>query len=107
MSSNYQKAIKCIIQFKRNIEKFDPKIPNKLVGEIGEFYVLCELEKRGFSVEHKGGMAGFDILIENPDKRIEVRTSLLKNEGLYPPQMYIFMAGVLRIEIRKKKISLI
>ncbi len=90
MSSNYQKAIKCIIQFKRNIEKFDPKIPNKLVGVIGEFYVLYELEKRGFSVKHKGGMAGFDILIENSDKRIEVRTSLLKNEGLYPQNVYFY-----------------
>lgn len=90
MASNYQKAIKCIVNFKKNIEKFDPKIPNKLVGEIGEFYVLCELEKRGFSVEHRGGQAGFDILIENLDKKIEVRTSLLKNEGLYPENIKFY-----------------
>jgi len=84
MASNYQNAIDCIIHFKKSIDKFDPKIPNKLVGEIGEFYVLSELQKKGFSVIHKGGQAGFDIYLSNLDKRIEVRTSLLKNEGVYP-----------------------
>ena len=111
MTSNYQKAIKCIIDFKRNIEKFDPQIPNKLVGEIGEFYVLYELEKRGFSVEHKGGQAGFDILIEKFDKkfdkkievRIEVRTSLLKNEGLYPDKIQFYGWRVKNRNQKKEK----
>ena len=78
------------MNFKKNIEKFYPKIPNKLVGEIGELYVLRELEKRGYSLEHKGGQSGFDILIKNLEKKVEVRTSLLKNEGTYPKQVQFY-----------------
>jgi len=84
MNPNYKKTIKCIINFKRDIDKFDPKISHKLIEYIGELYVLYELEKKGFSVKHKGGQAGFDILIEKLNKKVEVRTSLLKNEGIYP-----------------------
>ncbi len=67
---------------------------------MGEFYVLKELEERGFKCEHRGGQAGCDIYIEPLNTRIEVRTSLLKNEG-------IFKAGInffgWRIQDRKQK----
>lgn len=84
MCIDYQKAIKCIIDFKKNIDEFDPKIPKKLVGILGELYVLCELEKHGFKTKPKGGQGGFDVLLIEPSKKIEVRTSLLKYEGIYP-----------------------
>ncbi|HHT9119396.1 MAG TPA: hypothetical protein ACFYD3_02485 [Candidatus Hypogeohydataceae bacterium YC41] len=76
------KQIDCIISFKNKIEKLDPKtkITNKLLSEIGELYVICELEKKGYHCNRKGGQASFDIYIQDLDKRIEVKTSLLGNE---------------------------
>jgi hypothetical protein len=90
--SNYKRAIEEIIRFKEAIESIDPnsKIPKKLVGEVGEFYVLNKLKKLGLKFSHKGGQAGYDILIENNGKKVEVRTSLLKNEGLYPEDIKFF-----------------
>lgn len=41
---NYKKAIKTIIKFKKAFDDIDPKVPRKLVGEIGEFYALQKLE---------------------------------------------------------------
>jgi hypothetical protein len=103
MSSDYQNAIDCIIRFKKSIDKFDPKIPNKLVGDIGEFYALCELQRKGFSVIHKGGQAGFDIYLNNLNKRIEVRTSLLKNEGVYPKEILFYGWRVKNRNQKKEK----
>lgn len=83
-TADYKKAIKTIIDFKKVFDKINPKIPRKLLGEIGEFYVLSKLNKLGFGIEHKGGKSRYDIYISEIDKKIEVRTSLLKNEGVYP-----------------------
>jgi len=89
--NNYKRAIDEIVKFKENFESIDPKIPRKLVGELGEFYVLDKLYELGFTeLKHKGGQAGFDIYIEDNGKKIEVRTSLLKNEGLYPEDVLFF-----------------
>ena len=84
---SYRKAIQEIIRFKNAFDKIDKpgsRVSRKLVGDIGEYYVLQELEKRGFTVNGRGGQAGHDIYLPNEDIRIEVKTSLLKNEGLYP-----------------------
>lgn len=83
MTKKYEKAIKEIIKFKKFFNNIEPKIPNKLKGDIGELYVLRELEKRGFTCEHKGGFAGCDIYMPDVNKRIEVKTSLLKNENIF------------------------
>lgn len=80
----YAKAIEAIIKFKKIFDNINPIISRKLLGEIGEFYVLRELDRHGFDLEHKGGQSGYDIYIKNINKRIEVKTSLLKNEGEYP-----------------------
>lgn len=89
--NTYRSAIKEIIKFKRIFDKIDPKIPRKLVGEIGEFYALRELCKRGFKkIRHKGGQSGYDIYLEDNGKRIEVRTSLLKSEGVFPKNIQFF-----------------
>ena len=98
---NYKKAIKTIIKFKKAFDDIDPKVPRKLVGEIGEFYALQKLEQFGLKPNHKGGHGGYDIYLEKINKRIEVRTSLLKNE--------VFPKGInfygWRVENRNQKKS--
>ena len=100
---NYTKAIKTIINFKRAFDKINPKIPRKLVGEIGEYCVLQELKKQGFETEHKGGHGGYDIYLKDIDKRIEVRTSLWKNEGVYPDKTIRFWGWKVENRNQKKK----
>lgn len=84
---DYNGAINAIISFKNQFETLDikpqkkEKVPKKLVSELGEFYVICQLLKRFNDVEPKGGQAHCDIKVGS--KRIEVKTSLLKNDGLY------------------------
>ena len=88
---DYDRAIDTIISFKNQFETLDieqkkkEKVPKKLVSELGEFYVICQLLQRFNDVEPKGGQAPYDIKVG--DKRIEVKTSLLKNEGLYDKQV--------------------
>ncbi|MCX5709679.1 MAG: hypothetical protein NT088_02995 [Candidatus Omnitrophica bacterium] len=89
--STYKRAIKEIIRFKSTFDALgNSRVARKLVGDIGEYYVLRELEKRGFSPDPKGGQAGYDIYLPNNDIRIEVRTSLLKNEGLFPKEVQFY-----------------
>jgi len=72
-TSNYAKAIKAILIFKRCFDDIDPKIPRKLlVGTIGEFYVLQILEKLDFLLEHKGGQGGYDIYLKEIKKRLKL-----------------------------------
>jgi len=79
------KAIKGIKAFNKYFRDINPRIPNKIVGEMGEYYVLRELHRKGCrDIAHKGGHSGFDILLTNKGIKIEVKTSLLKNEGLFP-----------------------
>jgi len=101
MRYNYTKAIKAIINFKRAFNDIDPKIPKKLMGELGEFYVLQELEKLGFHPEHMGGQGSYDIYLKKINKKIEVRASLLKNEGIYPDKTIRFWGW--RVENRNQK----
>lgn len=87
----YNIAIKEIIKFKKIFDPINPALPRRLVGEIGEYYVLRKLKKLGFrDIEHKGGQSGYDIYLGDINKRIEVRTSLLKNEGTYPKDVIFF-----------------
>ncbi len=89
--TSHTTAIKEIIKFKKIFDPINPTLPRRLVGELGEYYVLHKLKKLGFrGVEHKGGHAGYDIYLYDIDKRIEVRTSLLKNEGSYPKDVMFF-----------------
>lgn len=83
--SNWLRIIRTIIKFKKTFEKInkEDKTPNKLLGLLGEYYVLAELERNGFQPQQKGGQGGYDIYIPESKIKIEVKTSLLKNEGLY------------------------
>lgn len=100
---NFDKAINGIIEFKKTFDGIDPKIPKKLLSNLGEYYVSRELEKQGFSVEQKGVQAGYDIFIQNIGKRVEVRTSLLKNEGLYPKGIMFYGWRVLEHNQKENK----
>lgn len=80
----YQNIINAFLCFKKSLDKIAPRIPRKMACDLGEFYVLQAMEKMGYDFTHKSGQAGHDILLNDPVKRIEVRTSLLKNEGIYP-----------------------
>jgi len=92
--NTYQRAIEEIAKLKEALERIEPKVAkrvvSRLVGEIGELHVLSKLEGLGFTVEQRGGQAGFDMKITDYNKRIEVRTSLLKNEGQYPENIRFF-----------------
>lgn len=91
---NYKKAIKIIVEFRKKFNNLDKdensKVPRKLVGEIGEFYALQKFKQLGFEPKHKGGQGSYDIDLIKINKRIEVRTSLLKNEGVYPKEIYFY-----------------
>jgi hypothetical protein len=88
----YKRGIKTIIKFKEDFDNIGyPKIPRKLIGELGELYVLSRLrELRAKKLIHKGGQGRYDIYLEDNGRKIEVRTSLLKNEGLYPEPIRFF-----------------
>jgi hypothetical protein len=88
---DYQKAIDLILSFKRDFEKLDiesgrkVKVPKKLVSELGEIYVINELLEHFNNVEPRGGQGKYDIKVG--EIRVEVKTSLLKNDGLYDKQL--------------------
>jgi len=90
---NYDSVINLIISFKEDVERLDidpdkkKKIPKKLVADLGEFYILRELCNRFKEVLPKGGQGSYDIRVGEHKKRIEVKTSTLKNDGLYDKQM--------------------
>ena len=102
MNQDYTKAIKAIINFKKIFDNIDPRTPRKLVGEIGEFYVLKELKRLGFQPEHKGGAGGYDIHLKKFNKRVEVKTSLLKNLGEYPDRKIKFWGWTVERRGQKK-----
>jgi len=88
----YSELIKEIIRFKAAVDKIaTTRLPHKLLGELGEFYVIKKLQSLGFkNIVHKGGHSQYDILLKEQGIKIEVRTSLLKNEGVYPKGIDFF-----------------
>jgi hypothetical protein len=103
-NNKYKKLINEIIKFKKSVDKIDcSRLPNKLIGELGEMYVIDKLLRLGFkNIKSKGGHSRYDIHLQDTDKRIEVRTSLLKNEGLYPKGIDFYGWAVKR---KKQKIG--
>lgn len=84
--SEYVRSINLIVDFKDAFSEIDTRVSRKLVGILGELYVLAELEKRGYKPKAKGGCGRCDIALPLTKMRVEVKTSLLKNEGLYDPR---------------------
>ena len=82
--SRYNKAINQLIRLKGTLVNINFQIPPALKGSLGELYVLEKLHDLGYKrLKPKGGQAGFDIYIQDIDKKLEVKTSLLKNERIY------------------------
>ena len=72
------------------LNKLGEKPSTFLVGLCGELLVKSKLLENGIPFISKGGgQAGFDIMLKN-GKKIEVRTSLLKNEGIYPKDIMFY-----------------
>jgi len=105
---DYDSVIDLIISFKDDMKLLDiepekkDKIPKKLVADLGEFYVLKELCYRFKEVHPKGGQGGYDISVGEYKTRIEVKTSTLKNDGLYDKQMKLWGWTVSRINQKKE-----
>jgi hypothetical protein len=96
--SIYKEAIKEILRFNDAFYDIDTHVPSKLLGVLGEYYVLDRLDALGYnSIVYKGGQSGYDILVNG--RRVEVRTSLLKNDGGYPD---IYFYGW-KVQTKKQK----
>ena len=80
---NYKKGIALIRKFKNDFEKNNLKLPGGLLGYVGELYVLQKLKELRYNPQYKGGHSSYDIYLEKARKRVEVKTSLLKNDGEY------------------------
>jgi len=82
-------ARKIILNFHQQYKKFKNdgirKIPHRLLGPIGELYVLSKLKEEipdiKDSIIYKGGSSSYDIIIKTKKRefKIEVKTSALKN----------------------------
>jgi hypothetical protein len=86
--NKYRQAIAEIARSQDTLRAVDCDIAKRLlakvVGDVGELHVLAELAERGLgSSSRRGPMAPFDICLDTDGLRIEVKTSLLKNEALY------------------------
>jgi hypothetical protein len=84
MRVKYVEAYRTIRRLVELLSELDERVPTLLVGLCGELLVKSKLAEYGIPFLPKGGQAGFDIVLEASGKRIEVRSSLLKNEGIYP-----------------------
>lgn len=80
-------AIKESIRFRKRFKDLGNEygfVSKRILGDVGELYVIQKLKELGYNFEPRGGHCGCDILLTDQNKKIEVRTSLLKNDGLYP-----------------------
>jgi hypothetical protein len=82
---DFSRHIAAIVDFKKKFNfgcAEDERVPRKLVGNLGEYYVADALLKNGFEVEMKSGQSGYSLLVAKKI-RIEVKTSFFKDEGKY------------------------
>lgn len=93
MKEKYSKAIEAIIAFKNIFDNIDPRVPKRLVGDIGEFYALQKLEDFGLNPERKGGRSKYDIYLPKVNKKLEIRTSLLFSDVKVFPKKEIRFWG--------------
>jgi hypothetical protein len=79
---NYLRASREVMKLARKVKEVKSKVPTSLVGLAGEFLVMHKLSQKGLEFGSRGAQAGYDIRLKNGMK-LEVRTSQLKNEGLF------------------------
>ena len=89
-SAKYLQAYQVIRRLVELLTELNEKVPTLLVGFCGELLVKSKLAENGIRFLSKGGQAGFDIELKDSGKRIEVRSSLLKNEGIYPKDIMFY-----------------
>lgn len=77
-----KEALDKIVDLKGKLNELNIRFSKSPLGDTGELYVWLELEKNGFKPTLKGGSSKVDITLAN-GKGIEVRSSLLKNEGIF------------------------
>lgn len=78
-------------------------LPTFLVGLAGEYLIMQKLTEKGLKVHPKGGQGGYDLELSGGTK-IEVRTSLLKDEGVFTKEKKIRNYGW-RLKDRNKDIN--
>jgi hypothetical protein len=79
---NYLRIAQKTVQLGNEIEQAKGRFPTFLVGTAGEYLVMSWLKEKKVKFKPKGGQAGYDLELQG-GARIEVRTSLLKDEGLF------------------------
>jgi len=86
---DYLSAYKAVTELYCSLKRLQHKLPTFLVALAGELLVKSKLNELGIRFVPQGPQARCDILLlgRNTNNRIEVRTSTLKNEGLYPKQI--------------------
>jgi hypothetical protein len=85
----YTDAYNAIKRLYESLIASGEKFPPFLVGLCGELLVKSKLSENNIPYTSKGGQAGFDIVLED-GRRIEVRSSLLKNEGIYSKDVMFY-----------------
>jgi len=91
-SEIYIRIAQKAVQLGNEIEHVKGRFPTFLVGLIGEYLAMAKLAGNGVKFYPKGGQACYDLQLEQGTK-IEVRTSLLKNEGVFFGKRRIFNYG--------------
>ncbi len=81
----YQATYESVRRLYESLMSLKEKQPTYLIGLAGELLVKTQLTESRIPFEAKGGQAGYDILLcdRESNNRIEVRSSTLKNEGIY------------------------
>ena len=79
----YDKAIEKTIALSQFLVENNIKHPDtELTGNLGEWYVMAELIRRGYSPKLHSGQYPFDIVLQD-ETRIEVKSGTPENPGLY------------------------
>lgn len=88
-----KRLIKEAVSFRRlTLSMGAEGLSKPLLGKLGEYYVFLELMKYGVQTIEKSGHSRYDFLlpkvIGREEMHVEVRTSLPKNEGIYPKSIW-------------------
>lgn len=69
----------------KNINSGTDPLRKAIMGYYGERVAAKEFEKKRFKVERKGGLSGYDLIVNG--KKIEVRSSEIKKERAFPKKI--------------------
>lgn len=103
-----RRLIKEAIHFRRlTLSMGAEGLSKPLLGKVGEYYVFLELMKRDVMAIEKSGHSRYDLYLPktvgSEGIRVEVRTSLPKNEGIYPKDIWFYGW---RVETHREKTPL-